>query len=87
LTWLVISLWYRSFMTLRELPEVQSLSLLEKLELVDELWKSVSIDVDSMELAREEKEALDTRWARFLQSPSSALTVDQFKAELNALRA
>jgi len=74
-------------MSLADLPQVQSLSVREKLELVDELWKAVSPDLDAMEATQEEKEVLDGRWAAFLQTPSSALTVDQFKRELNALRA
>lgn len=74
-------------MSLAELPQVQSLSVREKLELVDELWKAVSSNLDAMEGTQEEKDVLDGRWATFLRSPSSALTVDQFKKELNALRA
>jgi len=74
-------------MSLSELPQVQSLSVREKLELVDELWKAVSPDLDAMEVTQEERDILDGRWAAFLQNPSSALTVDQFKKELNALRA
>ena len=74
-------------MSLSELPQVQSLSVREKLELVDELWKAVSPDLDAMEVTQEEKDILDGRWSVFLQNPSSALTVDQFKKELSALRA
>lgn len=74
-------------MNLAGLPQVQSLSVREKLELVDDLWKAVSSDLDAMEVTQEEKDILDGRWTAFLQKPSSALTVDQFKKELNALRA
>ena len=74
-------------MSLTELPQVQSLSVREKLELVDELWKSVSSDLDALEVTQEEKELLEGRWSGFLQNPSVALTVDQFKKDLNALRA
>lgn len=74
-------------MSLAELPQVQSLSVQEKLELVDELWKAVYPALDAMEVTEEEKDILDGRWAMFLQNPSSAFTVDQFKKELNALRA
>ncbi len=73
-------------MSLAELSQIQSLSVREKLELVDELWKAVSADLDSMEVSHEEKELLDGRWAGFLQKPGCALTIDQFKKELNALR-
>lgn len=74
-------------MGLTELPQIQALSVREKLELVDELWKAVSPELDSMEATQEEKDVLEERWAAFLQKPSSAFTIDQFKKELNALRA
>jgi len=74
-------------MSLNELPQVQSLSIREKLELVDDLWKSVSSELAAMEVTQEEKDILAERWSDFLQNPSSALTVDQFKINLNALRA
>jgi putative addiction module component (TIGR02574 family) len=74
-------------MILSEIPQVQSLSVREKLELVDDLWKSVSSDLNAMEVTQEEKDILDHRWADFLQNPAAALTVDQFKIQLRALRA
>jgi putative addiction module component (TIGR02574 family) len=74
-------------MSLTELPQVQALSVREKLELVDDLWKSVSADLDAMEVTQDEKDQLDGRWSEFLRDPDAALTVDQFKKELNALRA
>lgn len=74
-------------MTIAELPQVQSLSVREKLELVDHLWKAVFVEVDGMEVTQEEKDTLNGRWAGFLQNPSTALSIDQFKKELNALRA
>ena len=74
-------------MVLSEIPQVQSLSIREKLELVDDLWKSVSTDLDAIEVTQEEKDILDERWSNFLQNPASALTIDQFKIKLHALRA
>jgi putative addiction module component (TIGR02574 family) len=69
------------------LPQVQALSVREKLELVDEIWQSVSLDFEELEVNQEEKELLDSRWDIFLQNPATALSVDQLKKELNALRA
>ncbi len=74
-------------MTLAELSQVQGLSAREKLELVDEIWMSVSASADSLEVTQEEKDILDSRWAEFLSNPTSALSIDVFKAKINALRA
>ncbi|NJK91667.1 MAG: hypothetical protein HC904_07485 [Blastochloris sp.] len=74
-------------MTLKELPQVQALSAREKLELVDEIWKSVSASLDSLEITQEEKDLLDSRWSEFLNNPSAVLSMDSFKNKMNALRA
>jgi putative addiction module component (TIGR02574 family) len=74
-------------MTLAELPQIQALSAREKLELVDEIWKSVSANSDSLEVTQDEQEILNSRWTDFLRNPASALSVDDFKSQINALRA
>lgn len=74
-------------MILTDLPQVQALSVREKLELVDELWKAVSEDLNALKVTQEEKDILDQRWDAYLQDPSSALTLDQFKLQMRALRA
>jgi putative addiction module component (TIGR02574 family) len=74
-------------MTLTDLPEVLALSAREKLQLVDELWLSVAPELDSLEVSQEEKALLDERWAAFLKDPASALSLEQFKERMSALRA
>lgn len=74
-------------MKLIDLPEVHDLPIREKLQLVDELWLSVTEELESLEVSREEKDILDTRWAAFLKDPDSALTLDQFRQKMKALRA
>ena len=73
-------------MTLTDLPEVRALSAREKLQLVDELWISVAPELDALEVSKEEKGMLDKRWAAFLEDPAAALTLEQFKERLKALR-
>ena len=74
-------------MALTDLPEVRALSAREKLQLVDELWRSVAPELDSLEVSAEEKGMLDERWAAFLKNPAAALTLEQFKEKLKTLRA
>lgn len=73
-------------MKLADLPEVQALSAREKLELADELWRAVARDLENLEVSSAEKELLDQRWSAYLRDPSSALTVEQFKDKVKALR-
>jgi len=74
-------------MTLTELPQVQALSVREKLELVDEMWQSVSASLEEAEIPEEERVLLDSRWADFLRDPSAALSIDEFKSKIHTLRA
>lgn len=70
-------------MKLVDLPEVQALSTREKLQLVDELWRDVAHEMDSLEVTEEEKKLLDERWNAYLRNPSSALTLEQFKEKMS----
>jgi putative addiction module component (TIGR02574 family) len=72
-------------MSSADLPQVQSLTILEKLELVDEIWKSVSTDFASLEVTQGEKDTQDGRWSQLLQNPSPALTIGFFEQELVAI--
>jgi putative addiction module component (TIGR02574 family) len=74
-------------MKLADLPEVRALSAREKLELADELWQDAAHDLDSLEVTPAEKKLLDERWAAYIRDPSSALTLEQFKAKVKKRRA
>jgi putative addiction module component (TIGR02574 family) len=74
-------------MKLADLPEIQALSAREKLELADELWQDAAQDLESLEVSASEKKLLDERWAVYLRDPSSALTLEQFKAKVKKRRA
>jgi putative addiction module component (TIGR02574 family) len=73
-------------MKLIDLPAVNDLPIQEKLQLVDELWLSVTQDLKALEVSDEEKKLLDTRWAAFLRDPDSAITVEQFCERLSENR-
>jgi putative addiction module component (TIGR02574 family) len=72
-------------MKLIDLPEVQNLPVRDKLRLVDELWLSMTSDLESLEVSQNEREALDERWATFLRNPDSALTLAEFRERMKAL--
>jgi putative addiction module component (TIGR02574 family) len=71
-------------MKLRELPQVMALSTAEKLELIDELWESITPELDQADVSDEEKGLLDERWEKHLANPEAALTLEQLKAAVAA---
>ena len=73
-------------MRLADLPDVQDLPVRQKLELVDELWLSMALELDNLEVSEPEQELLDERWAAFLKDPESAITLDEFQKRMKAHR-
>ena len=66
--------------------KIEQMTLVEKLQLVDELWRSMMPELESLGVSQEEKELLDQRWVAFLRDPSSALTLEEFQIRMTALR-
>ena len=67
-------------MKLKEFPQIMALSTEEKLDLIHDLWESISPEMDQMEVSEEEKKLLDERWENYRKNPESALSLEQVKA-------
>ena len=61
-------------------------SVQEKPQLVDELWLSMTPELESLEVSRRDRELLDERWAAFLNDRGSALTLEEFQQRMKAIR-
>ena len=72
-------------MKLEDFPDVQGLTAIDKLQLVDKLWLSLGSQLEKLEVTETEKRLLDSRWEAYVRDPDSALTTDQFKAKVDAL--
>jgi putative addiction module component (TIGR02574 family) len=73
-------------MKLADLPAVEALPTDQKLALVDELWASIGAAIERLEVTEEEKRLLDQRWERYLGNPSAALSEEEFRRKIEALR-
>ena len=67
--------------------QLDKMTVAEKLQLVDELWMSITPELGSLEVSLEDRELLDDRWAAFLINPTSALTLEEFQRRMKAIRA
>jgi putative addiction module component (TIGR02574 family) len=69
-------------MSLNQLPQLQQLTKEEKLELIGDLWESISTTPDDLVVSDEERAILDERLKADLENLNSALTLEEFKAQL-----
>ena len=66
--------------------QLDQMTIEEKLQLVDELWLSMTPELESLEVSPGDRELLDERWNAFLNDPSSALTLEEFQRRMKAIR-
>ncbi len=69
-------------MTLADIPQLERLTKEEKIQLVEDLWDSITVLPDDFPVSEAEKAILDARLAAHHQSPDSALSLDEFKKRL-----
>ena len=73
-------------MNLADFPNVEALSAVEKLQLVDAIWASVGHDLNQSKVSQEEQSLLDERWAAYEQNPASALTLQELQERVASAR-
>ena len=61
----------------------RSLSIAERLQLVEEIWDSIAQDADVLPLTPEQTAELDRRWAEHERDPSSAIPWEKVRDELH----
>jgi len=64
--------------------EILKLSVVERLQLVEEIWDSLTEEASDMPLSDELKRELDRRLALHRANPESAIPWEQVRAELEA---
>lgn len=69
-------------MTATLAKEVRKLSVSEKIRLAEDLWDEVAAHGQELRVPESHKRLLDERLAAHLQSPESALTLDEFRHQL-----
>jgi putative addiction module component (TIGR02574 family) len=69
-------------MTLADLPALQKLSKVEKLQLVEDLWDEIAALPDDLPVSAQEIALLNTRQAAHRAAPDEALSLEDFKRQL-----
>lgn len=74
-------------MSLAEIPQLQKLTIDEKLELISELWDSIDRDgLARHEVSEAEKAILEQRLAQHEAHPERVLTIEEFERQFAAMR-
>ena len=62
--------------------DFHSLSIPDRLALVEQIWDSIAQDTQSLPLTPEQREELERRWAEHERDPASAIPWEQVRAKL-----
>lgn len=73
---------YRFDVTATLTKEVRKLSVAEKIHLAEALWDEVAARPSGLPVPDSHKRLLDARMAAHLESPDSAITLDEFRRRL-----
>lgn len=58
-------------------PDLSHLSLVEKLQVVEDLWDSIAANEEDIPIPKWQKEELAKRRENFLKNPQSGLSLEQ----------
>jgi len=64
------------------LQELETLSMPERVQLVEDLWDSIARSNADMSIPQWQKDELDRRKRNYLQNPDSGQTWDQVKQDI-----
>ena len=68
------------------LDELKSLPLSERVQLVEDLWDSISAEMESLPLSDALKTEIDRRLEQYLADPSSALSLEEVRKRMKGGR-
>ena len=66
-------------------PEILKLSIAEKIQLVEDIWDSISVATQKIDLTEAQKLELENRLDRFQQNKHSGSTWDEAKQRIQNL--
>ncbi|MDQ3815459.1 MAG: addiction module protein [Armatimonadota bacterium] len=64
--------------------EIRSLSVAERIQLVEDIWDSIAATPEALELPEAQRQELDGRLQAYQQDPNAGTSWDDVKAKLNS---
>lgn len=71
-------------MRLDDIPQIEKLSVPEKILLVEDLWDSISAEESDIPVPQSHMTALDKRLARHKSTPEELLSIDELQKRIES---
>ncbi|MBU2510410.1 addiction module protein [bacterium] len=69
-------------MKVAEIPEIKSLSLSEKILLVEDLWDSIALESDQVPVPQSHIDELEERLSKHQNNPDEVLTLEELQERI-----
>jgi putative addiction module component (TIGR02574 family) len=69
-------------MRVTEIPEIDNLSISEKILLVEDLWDRISVDESSVPVPQSHMEELDIRLKSYKSHPGNLLSLEELQGRI-----
>jgi putative addiction module component (TIGR02574 family) len=73
-------------MRVNDIPEIERLSVAEKILLVEDLWEDIASDESSVPVPQSHRDELDRRLAEYEKDPGRLLTLEDLRGRVEARR-
>ncbi len=67
-----------------KMPDYQSLSIEERLQIVEDIWDSIAVDADQLPVSPAQKRELDKRLERLVREGSDGIDARAFVSDLKS---
>ena len=71
-------------MRVNEIPEIDQLSIQEKIMLVEDLWDNISANESDIPLPQSHISELDSRLERYKSNPGNLLSLEELQARVDS---
>ena len=71
-------------MKLKDFPQINKMNKQEKILFVEELWDSISSEIDNTKVPASHQKTLDQRLAQHTKTPGRLLTLEELQMNINS---
>ena len=69
-------------MRISDLPEIENLSIPEKILLLEDMWENIASDEASVPVPKSHIEVLENRMQKYVSAPGNLLSLDELRSRI-----